>query len=515
MGLQLFGEKRMTKYKKLIFTIIVTGGAFAINYLINFFLTRFITQNIGTDAYGFVGVAKNFASYAMIVTIALNSYSSRYIAVEYHEGNYKKANIYFNSVLIADFLLGVAIFLVAFVLSIRIDAFFNLNSQLVADVRILFILIFSNLLINTSGTALQAAAYIKNKLDIIGIVRGVSYCLEALILIVCYTFFGVAVYFVGIGMISATILLFLANLLITRKYTSELVFAPKLFSWNAVKELVVEGVWNSLNSLGNSLNNGLDLIFANIMLSPMSMGQISIIKSVFAIFSGVYQLVAQPFQPMFLKDYAANNKVELIKNLKLSMKISGLISNLIFAGFFSLGMCYFKLWVPDQNTVLMYNLTLLATITCILEGPIYPLYYIYTLTIKNKIPCLITIGGGILNVLGMYFLIKYTTLGIYSIQITTAVIMLCISGISNPIYMAHCLGEKWTVFYPALGKNVLSCGVMMAIMHLISSLTKPSTWGQLIFTAIICVVLGSALHLFIVFSKNEKRKLIGLVRFKR
>ena len=502
----------MSKYRKLAITICVTGGAFAVNYFINFFLTRYVTQNIGTDAYGFVGMAKNFASYAMIITIALNSYASRFIAVEYHSGNNRKANIYFNSVLFADIVLGFAIFVIAVILSIRIDRIFNVSDELVSDVRGLFILVFLNLLIHTTGTALQAASYIKNKLDLVGVVRGLSYCLEAVILVLCYFFFPARIFYVGIGMIAATSLVVLANLYITRKYTPELVVDIKQFSKEAVQGLVVEGIWNSLNSLGNTLNNGLDLIVANIMLSATAMGQISIIKTVFAIFSGVYQLIAQPFQPMFLKDYAAENRDMLLKDLKLSMKVSGLISNMIFAGFFALGTCYFRLWVPNEDTELMYHLTLLATVTCVLEGPIYPLYYIYTLTVKNKIPCLITITGGVLNVVGMYLLIKYTSLGIYSIQLTTAVIMLFISGVTNPIYMAKCLKIQWFTFYPAIGRNVLSCLVLMGFMKLIALLFTPNNWTELIVTAIICVIGGSFLHLIVVFNSEEKKQFRRLLK---
>lgn len=504
----------MNKYKKLVFTIFVTGGAFTINYLINFFLTPYVTENIGADAYGFVTLARSFASYATIITIALNSYASRFIAVEYHQNNKDKANVYFNSVFFADLVLGIVIFFIAILFSLRIDSFFDIDTRLLADFRILFILVFFNLLLNTSGTALQAAAYIKSRLDIVGIIRGISYVAEALVLIGCYTFLPAKVFYVGIGMIVATTLITCSNFYITKKHTPELKVNGALFAKDAVRKLVVEGIWNSLNSLGNTLNNGLDLIVANVMLSATAMGQISIIKTVFAIFSGVYQLIAQPFQPMFLKDYAAENKKELMKNLKLSMKISGLIANLIFAGFFALGKSYFKLWVPSQDPELMYNLTLLATVTCVLEGPIYPLYYIYTLTVKNKIPCLITIAGGVLNVLGMYFLIKYTSLGIYSIQITTAAIMLFISGVTNPLYMAYCLGAKWFVFYPTLGRNVLSCGVMMVSMRIISNIMKPTSWSTLILAALGCALVGCLIHLLIIFSSEEKSKLLRIIHKK-
>ena len=62
--------------KKLILTVGISALAFTINYFISFFLTSYVTENIGIDAYGFVSLAKTFASYAVIATTALNSYSS-------------------------------------------------------------------------------------------------------------------------------------------------------------------------------------------------------------------------------------------------------------------------------------------------------------------------------------------------------------------------------------------------------------------------------------------------------
>lgn len=52
----------------------------------------------------------------------------------------------------------------------------------------------------------------------------------------------------------------------------------KYFSFSAVKDLFVSGIWNSINSIGNLLNSGLDLWISNLMLSPTSMGELSIVK---------------------------------------------------------------------------------------------------------------------------------------------------------------------------------------------------------------------------------------------
>ncbi len=73
------------------------------------------------------------------------------------------------------------------------------------------------------------------------------------------------------------------------------------------------GIWNSLNTLGNTLNSGLDLIIANLMLSGVATGQISVAKTIESMFTMLYQVVFQPFQPRLLKAYASGNREILRK----------------------------------------------------------------------------------------------------------------------------------------------------------------------------------------------------------
>ena len=80
------------EYVRLLRTILVTGGAFVISYLISLFITPYITDNVGEEAYGFVSLARNTAEYAAIITAALNSFAGRYIALAYHKGDMRRAN---------------------------------------------------------------------------------------------------------------------------------------------------------------------------------------------------------------------------------------------------------------------------------------------------------------------------------------------------------------------------------------------------------------------------------------
>ena len=67
------------------------------------------------------------------------------------------------------------------------------------------------------------------------------------------------------------------------------------------------------------------------------------------------------------------------------MRICGYFSNVAFAGFVVLGWTYFKLWIPNEDTNILYVLAILTIVSSVTEGVVQPLYYINTLTLKKKI----------------------------------------------------------------------------------------------------------------------------------
>lgn len=505
----------MKKYKKIFVTIAITVGAFVINYCINFFLTPYITDNVGTTAYGYVSLAKTMASYANIITVALNGYASRFIAVEYHNKRYKQANIYYSSVFYADLILAILIFLVMTMFSLNIEHFFKIKQNILLDIKGLFILVFLNLALNLSSTVLQAASYIKNKLDVAACFRSISYFVEAGILLLCYIWLPPHVTYVGIGIIAGSVVICMCNIGITKYCTPELKPQICLFSISAVKKLVSTGIWNSISSIGSLLNTGVDLLVTNLWLSPLAMGQISIVKTITTIFATIYQQVATPFQPFLLHDYAIGDKDSLLKNLIKEIKISGWISALILMGFASLGKLYFRLWVPNQDIELLYKISMIAVFSGIIEGAGNPLYYVYTLTVKNKLPSILTIIGGCCNVIGMFILIHYTDIGIYAVQWTTACVAIVFGLLINPLYSAHCLKISWHSFYPVLFRHIGTCIVLGIVFHEIVILIGPTTWPQLVVCAVIEGLVGGIIYVLLMFNKGEKRHLINSVMFSR
>lgn len=502
----------MGRIKRFSLTLLSSGMATMLSFLISFLLTPFITNKLGSEAYGFVTLAKNFAYYATIVTLALNSYAARYIAVEYYQGNFREANKYVSSVFIGDVILAGTIFVIAILIDISLDRMLNISPVLIKSVKLLFLLVFINFVLTTVGTSFSASAYIKNRLDLVGIFRTVSYIVEIVTYILLFKYTDAQVWYVGVALLLAGIIVFFGNVYIFKKYTPELSLNKNNISFYAIRQLVVSGIWNSVNSIGNILNSGLDLLVANLMLSSLAMGQLAITKTISAIFESFNQMIAQPFQPLFLQSYSKGDMTSLLNEFKIAMKVSGLFSCLVFAGFYVLGRDFYRLWLPEQDTELIYTLTVLTFIYMAFEGPIYSLYYIYTLTVSNKIPCIITIIGGFLNVCGMYFLIKYTSLGVYAIVLTTVIVMTVISLITNPIYMTRCLKIKWYTFYPTFVRIISACVMMTFILKILSNRMDCSDWVGFGILTVLYATVGFIVYVIIVFSKKEKQQLASYMQ---
>jgi O-antigen/teichoic acid export membrane protein len=490
--------------KQFMLSLLFSVFAVGLNYMISLIITPYITENIGVEAYGFVSLAKTFANYASILTVALNSFAARYVSIEYHKNNIKKANVYFKSVFIADVFLGICILLVSAIVIIRLDSFLDIPTDLLVDVKFLFLLDMINFLILSTATVFMTTTTTKNRLELGSIIKCIGYLFEGGFLIIAYKILPPSVSYIGMALIISSCVVLALNILLTNKMTPEIGLGKGQFSIFAVKEVVGAGLWNSINSIGNTLNTGLDLIVCNMLLSATKSGQLAIVKTLSTIFSGLFQLISQPFQPIQLKYYAENNTEDLIKSFKLGIKISGMLSNIAFAGFAVFGTVYYTLWTPSQDIVLLQNISIVTIIGFIIEGAIYPLYYIYTLTLKNRIPCIVTIISGVLNVGGMYVLIKYFNSDIYGVVITTTVLSWIVNFIFNPMYSAHCLGENIFVFYPIIVRHMVSCIVITTTFYLISKIWTPATWMGLIIVALCGVVVGAGLHVLITLTKEEK-----------
>lgn len=505
-------EKKNVK-RNIFFTIGVGLLGVLVHTFTGFFLTPKITNELGIEVYGFASLARNFVSYTSIATIAINAFAARYLTISYNLNNEKEFKEYYSTVYIGNVFLTGVLTLISFVCIWKLEYIISIPDNLISDIKLLFLLFFIQFFIATLANVYGLTGYIKDKMHWIQIVNTISYLVDIVAILLFFWVATPVIWYIGLVSIIVSLFLLIGNICIKTKWLPHA--RPRLseFSFFALKKLIVNGTWSAINSLGNTLNSGLDLLISNLMLSAAGMGQIAIAKTFITITSAITSTAAKAFHPTFLKGYALDSKKELLRDLKFSMKICAIPTNIIVVGFCALGVPFLTLWVPNQDTNMLYYLIILAFLPSLAEGPMYPLYFINTLTLKNRIPCFVTIIGGVLNVGSMYILLKYTTLGVYAVLLTTAVIMCLINLVFNPIYLSYSLGVKRSTFFPGVIRNIVSTLISYVIVMIICMmLPSVTSWRQLFINGFLIGLILLILQLVTLFSPHELVRMLNKIK---
>ena len=128
--------------KQTAINLIAKIVSYGTTYLIAFFLTPYLVEKIGSEAYSYYPLANNFTSYMSIITIALNSMASRFITIALTKNEKENANKYFASIFFGNVLMSAILLIPMTIIVIFLDSILNIPVDLVISIKLLFSLVF-------------------------------------------------------------------------------------------------------------------------------------------------------------------------------------------------------------------------------------------------------------------------------------------------------------------------------------------------------------------------------------
>ena len=310
---------------------------FGVNLCISFFLVPYITEVIGVDAYGFVGLANDFVSYAQIITIAINSMASRFITIKIHEGNKEEANKFYSSVVIANIILSVILGIIGIIFVMFMQYFVNIPGDLLLDVKLLFALMFANFIISILTSTFSVATFCTNKLYLTSIKTIISQILRVIILLGAFLLLKPSVFYIGIAAVASTAYLGYCNYRYSKILTPDLIISKDYFSIKYIKILITSGIWNTFSKLSSILSSGLDLLISNIFIGSASMGIISVSKTIPNTILNAFGTITSVFTPELTISYAKKDTENMKKQLLFAVKLLGLFSAIPMTILFAYG----------------------------------------------------------------------------------------------------------------------------------------------------------------------------------
>jgi len=505
--------------KQIAINLISSVVSFAVSMGISFFLSPYIINNVGNEAYGFVSLGNQFVSYIQIITVALNSMASRFVTIKLYENNEQEAKVYFSSVFFANVIMALVSAIPLTIVVVFLENFLNIPVNIISDVKILWTLIFINFLITLIVNVFSIATYARNRLELNSLRNIESNILKAVLLVGMYYFFRPSVIYIGIGALVSTAYVAVLNLWYTHKLLPEMKVKKELFKFKAVRELISAGMWNSLTSLSTTLLAGLDLLITNIFINANVMGILSIAKTIPTAINQLLGTIPGAFSPQFVIDYARNDHKKLLKDINSAIKIMSVISCIPLVGLAVFGKPFFRLWVPTQDADLLHLLSILTVAATFFTAPIKPLYTIYTVTNKVKMESISVLIQGILSTIIVFILL-------FVFKESSEVVQLCIvAGVSTalgiircltftPLYAAYCLKVSKFTFYPVIGKAMLSFVLLFLIESFFGYVMPTNTWLNLIIAGIVASIVGVIVNLILILNKEERLMIFSKVKNK-
>lgn len=505
----------MSQKKQLVINFIAQVLFSVINLGISFFLVPHIIESLNATAYGFINLSNDFVNYASLITVALNSIAGRYITIAIHKKQKEEANIYYNSVIIANIIMSVIIFIPLMIFTLFIDKFLEVPVNILSDVKILFTIVFVNFVLSLITSVFTVATFTTNKLYLNSIASIASQVSRCIILLLLYSCFKSNVWYVGFASLISTIIVSGANYVFTKKLMPELYFDYKLFNINYVWELLKNGVWNSVNKLSGILQTGLDLLLSNIFVGAAAMGIISLPRTINSIIFSLFGSIASIFNPNIMQAYAKDDYDSIKRQLNFSMKFVALFSNICIAVFIVLGINFYNLWVPTQNIKFLYFLSIIAMPTLSIGLPLEPVYCVHTSANKIKQPALVTLLLSCITITLVFIGVNVFTdenIKIIIISGTSTILSLLRLCFYIPVYTAKILNEKKTYLYPIMFRNLFSLIICIIIGFLIKPLLFYNNWIMFFISCAILSIIYLLINFIINFNKNEKTQFIDFFK---
>lgn len=498
----MFLQKEKSKNYQLAVNIISSVISTVAGLGVAFLLTPYLISNIGKEVYSFYPIANNFVTYFTIIVTALNAMASRFITIEILQGHEKKSKIYFSSVFFSNVIL-VIIFLVPMVIvTYNLERIFDIPDGYVWDVKILFSLVFAAMIINVLSSIFGVATFVKERIDLRSYQQLIVVIFRLLLYVGLFTIFKPNIIYVGIVALCESIINLIIQIFQTIKLIPGFNISYKLAQLSAVKELIISGIWNSINSLGSNLLSGISIFLANLTIGAAASGNLSIVQTLVNLCTTLITMLVNVFYPRLTREYASNGLKGLERATLLSQKIMGGITTVPILLLIIYGKEFYQLWMPSENSDLLQFLSFICLVPYVIEANMWTLTQLYSVLNHVKTPSIIMLLFGISNMISILVATQFWK-DVFIIPLITTLFILGYCLIFVPLHIAHELKISAWCFYLHFIRMSIASAVIIVMGYGIKKFTVLDNWGGLFISGCITGILGYIIYFFVAIINRE------------
>ena len=489
---------------------------FISNVIIGLWLTPYLLQHLGVIAYGLIPLAMFFSQYVGIILTAINQSINRFLLISLQTGEDTEANEIFNtSLVIISILAFIQAMLMAIIL-FDITFFFDIPDNLIIDAMWLFGLTFIGFSVSLFRSVFGTSLFSYNRLDILRTIDILQNVVRVVVIVILFSYDEPSLKYVGIANLLAALSAILPTLYYFKQFTPQLKINIYLFRKKRVSELSKMSIWVLINMVGVLLLGNIDLYLVNKLIGSQPAGEYAIIVQITTLFRTMAGMLAGVLSPVIMIYYANKEEEKLKRILILVSKLMAIVMVIPLAVAIYFSGDLISIWLGEEFRYLE-NILSFSLLFLLFSIPVMPLFSVNVSYNKVKLPAILTIIFGLLNILSIYLLITFTDLGLWSVVVTKLIYEFIYNSIFMPIYVSKITKTESKSFLTIPIIAVISFLMVYMSIYSFAHLFNISSFLEIVFFSILLFAFLLPVFLYIFFSKEEKNFVVEryAVKFKK
>lgn len=469
--------------------------SFGTQVLVGIWMIPYLVSNLGTAAYGLIPIAGLLTQYVNLISDSISSSLNRFLIFALNKKNYHEANIVFSTaffIYCSIALIEIPFFLLfinyANVILVIPQALYN-------DLVVLLICSVGTFLINLVASVFASVLFSVNRLDILRAFDIFRIIFRSLGIVIIFSFSRPALRYIGYVYLLTAGIIFLFQAIAAKRLQPQLCLKFKCFDFKKIRSMINLSGWVFINQLGALLFLRTDVWICNKFIDPSSAGQYAALVQWPSLIRQGGLMISSLFAPMIMIYYAKSETWHLIRLSKSAIQILSFLLTIPISILCVASPTILSIWL-GCSFVELAPLLFIMLFHLVINVGLMPLFSIQIAMNKVKLPALVTLFTGLINLLISIFVTKYLNFGLYGVAIVGAVILTAKNAFFTPFYVARILNQPHDLFFKSTARVLFLFGILIMLGKTIYLLWQPLDMVSLIFFSTTMTLIGLILGWF-------------------
>ncbi len=496
--------------KRLIANIGTNMLAVFVGAAIGIWQTPYLIRHFGIEVYGMIPLVISFIAYFNLLTASITNAVTRFVAIHLGKGEEEQGNTYFNSALFALTILCGILLIPVIILSAFFSKVFQVPAGFETDTSWLFFYVIFSTFIMAVNSPFLVSTFVRHRFDLSNSVKMVGRLLRVIFYVVCFTYLSVSLKYFGLSYIAMALFVLVCSIVLTRRLTPQLQVNWRRFNWLTLREMGRMSAWIAINQVGALLYLSVSFIIINLFLGPEQCGRYAPVALWVTLLGALGGAISDIFTPIAF-EYIARDRLDiLVLQIRRSTKFLGLIMGLPVGLLCGLAAPLLTRWLGPDFTDL-WPLVWLLIAPWLVTITIRPMFAIRRGLDRVKVPSIVTLVGGGINVILSILLVRFTGMGIYGIAFSLSFCLTAQNLFFTPIYTAMITGKPKTMFMVEIIPGVVMATLISVATFALTQMCDLASVPRLLGVGALAALIYCLLCYVVVVSKEDRILLQSLV----